>query len=79
MKQPPILQDEEFYTRWMQNLQIWMHLTDLPKEKQGLAVFLSLSQNLYECVRHLSMADINQAKGLELIMDKLGEIYLQDS
>ena len=41
-KQPPTLQGEEFYMEWMQDLQIWTFLTDLPKEKQGLMVFLSL-------------------------------------
>ena len=59
MKQFPILQGEEFYTEWMQDLKIWMLLTDLPKEKQGSMVFLSLPQNIHECVTHLSIADIS--------------------
>ena len=79
MKQPPILQGEEFYTDWMKELQIWMLLTDLPKEKQGLAVFLSLPENILECIRHLSIGDISRGEGLKLILDKLDEIYLQIS
>ena len=46
--------------------------------KTGLAVFLSLPQNIYEYVRHLSIADIGWGEGLELITDKLDEIYLWD-
>ena len=40
MKQLPILQGEEFYT----DLQVWTLFTDLPKEKQDPAIFLSLPQ-----------------------------------
>ena len=39
--------------------------TDLPKEKQDLAEFLSI-------------ADISKAEGFKLITDKLDEIYLWD-
>ena len=78
IKQPPILQSEEFYTEWMQDLQIWTLLTDLPKEKQGPAVFLSFPQNIYNCFRHLPRAHNGRAEGLKLITDKLDEIYLQD-
>ena len=53
MKQLPIFQGENFYTEWMQDLQVWAVLTDLPKEKQGPAIFLSILQNIHECVRHL--------------------------
>ena len=60
MKQPSILQGEEFYTKWMHNLEICMLLTDLLKQKQGPTVFLLLPQNIQECVRHLSIADIGK-------------------
>ena len=62
----------------MQDLQIQMLLTDLPKEKQGPPVFLSLSQNICECITHLSIVDISRAEGLKFITEKFDEIYLQD-
>ena len=74
MEQFEILQ-EEFYTKWMQ---IWMLSTALPKEKQGLVVFLSVPQNICECIRHLSIDDISRADGLKSTTDKWDEIYLQD-
>ena len=55
-----------------------MLFRDLPKEKQGLAVFLSLTQKICECLRHFSIADIGPAEELKIIMDKLDEI-LQNS
>lgn len=42
--------NEEAYAEWKQDIGIWSIFTDLPKEKQGLAVFLSLPQNIRECV-----------------------------
>ena len=59
MKQPTILKGEEFYTEWRHDLQIWMLFTDLPKEKQGPVVFLSLPQKICKCVRHLLIVDIS--------------------
>ena len=55
-----------------------MLLTDLPKEKLGLVVFLVLPHNIHECVRHLLISDIGRAEGFKLITEKLDEIYLQD-
>ena len=47
-------------------------------EKQGMAVFLLLPQNICECVRCLLIADITWAEGWKLIINKLDEIYLGD-
>ena len=63
----------------LQDLQIQMLLTNLPKENQGPVVFLSLPQNICECVRHLSKVDISRAKRLNSMTEKLDEIYLQDT
>ena len=78
-KQSSILQSEEFYTEWLQDLQVWTLYMDLAKVKQGAAVFLSLPQNICEYVSYLLIADIDRAERLKLIMDKLDKIYLQDS
>lgn len=70
--------NEEAYAEWKQDIGIWSIFTDLPKEKQGPAVFLSLPQNIRECVRHLAMTDIGGANGLNIIIDTLDKIYLLD-
>ena len=49
---------------------------DLPKEKQGPAVFLSLPQNICKCVWHLVRIDLGWTDGLRVIIDKLDKIYL---
>ena len=55
----------------MQYLKLQTLHTDQPKEKQDLAVFSSLLQNIHECIRHLLIADIGWAEGLKLITDKM--------
>ena len=63
MKQPSILQGEEFYTKQMQDLQIWTFLIGLPKNKWV---------GRYFCY----YKDISRAEGLKLITNKWDEIYL---
>ena len=47
------------------------------KRKLDPLVFFALSQNIRECVRDLSIADIDRAEGLKSVTDKLDEIYLR--
>lgn len=67
--------NEEAYAEWKQDIGILSIFTDLPKEKQGPAVFLSLPQNIRECVWHLAMTDIGGANVLNIIIDTLDKIY----
>ena len=51
----------------MQDLLVWMLFKNLPKEKKGPTVFLTLQQNIRKYVRHLSTADIGRAEVLKII------------
>ena len=42
-KNPPTLGDGENYEQWFKDIKIWQMFTDLPKAKQGAALFLTLS------------------------------------
>lgn len=77
-KQPSIFQSENLYIEWEQNVQIWSMFTDLPKEKQGPEIFLTLSTNICECFQHIVVTDIGREDSLQIITDKLDEIYLED-
>ena len=77
-KQPPILQGKELYAEWKKDIEMWFLFSDLLKEKQGSAVFLSLPQNIHECVWHLGITDIGWTDELWVIMDNLDKIYLCD-
>ena len=39
----PVLTKEYGYSNWKYNLSVWKDLASLEKDKQGLAVFLSLT------------------------------------
>ena len=77
-RQSPILQGDELYMEWKCDIEIWSLFTDLMEEKQGPEVFLSLPQNIRDCVQHLAITDIGRIDVLWVIMDKLNEIYLHD-
>ena len=50
VKMPPVLESEDSYIEWINDLKIWQLFTDLPKAKQGPAVYLSLTGRARECV-----------------------------
>ena len=77
-KKPPISQGEELYAKWKQELETWSIFMDLPKGKQGPAVFLTLPQNIGECVWHLATTDISYTDRLWVITNNLDEIHLRD-
>ena len=65
LKTPPPLTDEDRYMEWKQDIAMWQVVTDLAAEKQGPAVFLSLPQNIRECVRELTATDLKRTNGVE--------------
>ena len=77
-KAPPAL--KEPYTAWKEELKIWENFTEIPKAKQGGALFLSLPNpsNARDAVLELGAASINTENGVELITKKLDTIYLKD-
>ena len=78
LKTPPILEDEEHYREWKQDLSIWQLFTELEKVKQGPAVYLILKGNAREAVRDLKPEEIGAAGGVKKITDKLDQLFLKD-
>lgn len=77
-KQPPLLEGEDVYENWKQDVEMWSLFTDLSEEKKGPAVFLTLPPNIRECVRELPTSDIGGRDGLKILIKKLDDIYLKD-
>ena len=77
-KRLPLLNRHQFckVKNKKEDIEIWSLFMDLQKEKQDPAVFLSLPQNLRECVRHLAITDIGRTDGSWVITDELDKIYL---
>jgi len=76
---PPFNPDEDSYEKFKKDLQIWDCLTDLPREKKGPAVYLSLTKKAQSAVSELKVAEINGANGMDTILKKLDTVYLADT
>ena len=48
------------------------------ERKARPSIILSLLHNICECVRHLTVTDIGRIDKLQVITDKLDEIYLRN-
>ena len=78
LKSPPVLKDEDDYTNWKQDLEIWQLYTDLDKKKQGPAVYLCLSGKAKECVRDVTKEDLSSDAGVSKIVTKLDTLFEKD-
>ena len=78
LKSPPVLQDEEDYLNWKQDLDIWQLYTDLDKKKQGPAVYLCLSGKAKKCARSLTMEELGANDGVAKIIAKLDTWFDKD-
>ena len=64
LKMPPILVDKSNYGEWKNDLEIWELFTDLNVEKQGAAIYLSLTGLARDCVRNLSHKEMGTENGI---------------
>ena len=80
LKQPPIFDPDEDddYSRWKADIDMWLLCTDLSGIKQGPAVYLSLRGRARDAVRGFTAAEVAVEEGVDKITDKLEEIFLAD-
>ena len=85
---PPSLNSTKSYERFKQELSAWREITELKKEKQGIAVALSLPEDDENRIKdkvfdQISPDDLKSADGLDILLtflDKhLGKDDLSDS
>ena len=79
-KNPPEMRDDLLYVDWKRELAIWTDFTDLDKNKQGPAVFLTLKGKARETV--LADIDITKLKGddgVKCITDVLDSLYVKNA
>ena len=77
-KVPPVFNETISYESWKNEIEVWRLVTDLSKEKQALAIVLSLSGKAREKARELNIAVINVATGVDLLIQKLDEIFKKE-
>ena len=73
-KNPPTLGDGANYEQWLTEIKIWQMFTDLPKAKQGAALFLTLSGK----ARDIGVDSLASDDGIKIIIEKLNPLYLKD-
>ena len=75
---PPQLTNEISYTDWKKEIDFWQIATDIKPEKQGAAIFLSLSGKSREAVLELTKEEIAGANGVTKVTEKLDELWKED-
>ena len=77
-KTPPSLSKAKNYQDWLKLIKIWRKFSDLPKEKQGPAIVLSLENEALDAVLELEEETISAENGVDTIIAKLDRIYKKD-
>ena len=77
-KAPPSLSKCKKYDDWKKMIKIWCTYTDLPKERQGAAMFLSLEGEAQDTVLELSDGEISSETGVKNIIDRLEKLFKKD-
>ena len=76
---PPFLKEGDSYSMWKHKLLAWEILTDLPKEKMGIAVYLNgLDESYQKIVSKIQIADLNEEDGLKTLLKQLDKYYESD-
>ena len=57
---------------------MWQLVTELKKEKQALAVSLSLTGNARETAMELPAGELGKENGMELLLAQLDKVFLRD-
>lgn len=76
-KQPPCFDKETSFDTWKNKIEIWRRVTDLAKNKQALAVSLSLTGKARECAIEISSDELARDEGMTLLIKKLDSVFLK--
>ena len=77
-KDPPSLKDSKNYDDWVKLLEAWKEYTTVPKEKQGLALLLSLKDEAQDAVLELSREELYCEAGIDNCIKKLDNLFKRD-
>ena len=77
-KNPPALDEDKSYETWKSEIDIWRLMTDVEKERQALALVLSLSGQARQRALEIEVADLNKADGVDTLLESLEELFLKD-
>ena len=76
---PPNLRSIEEFEDWLHETEIWQCLTDLEKDKQGPAIYLSLDEKIRKTCSDIKVKDLNSDDGVDILINKLKSLFAKDS
>ena len=75
---PPQLNDDIAYSDWKKEIDFWQIATSIKEEKQGAAIFLSLTGKSREAVLELTKEEISGNEGVKKVIEKLDGLWKED-
>ena len=63
---------------WKKDIAIWCKLSDIPKEKQALAIHLVLTGKARQASSEVEISDLEKPNGVECLITKLDQLFLMD-
>lgn len=76
---PPEFSESMGWTDYKKEIKIWQALTTLEDEKQGPCLYLSLKGKAREAALELDIDKIKGKDGVDLILKRLDELFLEDT
>ena len=74
------MRDDLPYQEWKKELNIWCSFTEMDSDRQGGALFLTLTGKARDAVRsQVTEKDIAGKNGVEVILAALDQLYLKDA
>ena len=78
-KTSPSLSKCKTYEDWLKLIKVWRRFTDLPKERQGSALVLSLEDEALDAVLEIDDEEIAKEDGVDAIIERLNRLFKKDS
>ena len=76
---PPNFDEKAFsWKEYKKEIEVWASLTNLPKKKQGPALWMSLSGKAKEVVQDMDLDEIKADDGLRKMLGKLDAVFKID-
>ena len=78
LRTPPRLCEAKNYESYLKLLNVWRIATDLPKEKQGAALLLSLDNEAQQAALRVDQTTLASANGVDKVIEELNKVYAKD-
>ena len=76
---PPNLRSIGRFEDWLHETEIWQCLTDLEKDKQDHAIYLTLDEKIRKTCSDIKVKDLNSDDGVDILINKLKSLFAKDS